>query len=77
MPAQLKNAYFTSSSSPAQGYPWRKPQATLSPTSGHFCKQQKLDYLAIVKAGVGHWYVERTRPDSIEMLPDVTITINQ
>lgn len=44
---------------------------------GHFCKQQKLDYLAIVKTGIGHWYVERARPDSIEVLPDVTITINQ
>jgi len=44
---------------------------------GHFCQTTGLDYLAIVKTGVGHWYVERTCPDSIDMLPDVTITINQ
>lgn len=44
---------------------------------GHFCQTTGLDYLAIVKAGIGHWHLEQTDEDSIDALPDVTITINQ
>ncbi|MBX9862419.1 MAG: hypothetical protein K2Y42_06660 [Hyphomicrobium sp.] len=44
---------------------------------GHYCQSGGLDYLSIVKTGIGHWALEQTDPDSIDLLPDVTITINQ
>lgn len=43
---------------------------------GHYCKTAGLDYLSIVKAAVGHWALEQDDPESIDALPDVTITIN-
>jgi len=44
---------------------------------GHYCQSAGLDYLSIVKNGIGHWALEQTDPNSIDLLPDVTITINQ
>lgn len=43
---------------------------------GHYCKAHGLDYLAIVKTGIGHWTIEQDDPDSIDALPDVTIAID-
>lgn len=44
---------------------------------GHYCHSSGLDYLSIVKTGVGHWTLEKIDPDSFDQMPDVTITINQ
>lgn len=44
---------------------------------GHYCEAEGLDYLSIVKTGIGHWALEQKDPDSIDALPDVTIIINQ
>jgi hypothetical protein len=44
---------------------------------GHYCKSAGLNYLSIVKTGIGHWALEQHDPDSIDAIPDVTITINQ
>ncbi len=44
---------------------------------GHYCQSADLDYLSIIKTGIGHWTVEQKEPDGLDSLPDVTITINQ
>lgn len=44
---------------------------------GHFCQSVGLDYLSIVKTGIGHWTVEQQEPEGIDPLPDVTIIIHQ
>lgn len=44
---------------------------------GHYCQSAGLNYLSILKTGIGHWALEQSDPDSIDVLPKVTITINQ
>ena len=43
---------------------------------GHYAQRRNLDFLKLLQTGIGHWHIEKTDPDSIEMLPTVTITVN-
>jgi hypothetical protein len=44
---------------------------------GHYCRFNGLDFLSVVRTGIGHWHLEQTDEDSLDALPNVTITINQ
>lgn len=44
---------------------------------GQYCRFNGLDFLAIVRTGIGHWHLEQHDEDSTDALPDVTIIINQ
>lgn len=44
---------------------------------GHFCLENDLAYQYLLAQGVGHWRLEMTDPESVETLPEVTITINE
>ena len=44
---------------------------------GHLCARDGLDFLAIVKRGIGHWQVERDDEDGLRLdLPPVHILID-
>lgn len=44
---------------------------------GHYCQCCGLDFLDIIRTGIGHWHLEQADEQSIDPLPDVIITINQ
>ncbi len=44
---------------------------------GHLAQAKGLDFLDLVRTGIGHWHLEQTDEDSIDVLPTVTITINE
>lgn len=44
---------------------------------GHYCRFNGMDFLKVVRTGIGHWHLEQIDEDSLDALPDVTIIINQ
>lgn len=42
---------------------------------GHLAQAKGLDFLPLVRTGIGHWHLEQTDEDSIDVLPSVIITI--
>lgn len=44
---------------------------------GHLCRRHGIDFLAVVRAAVGHWHLELTDEDSLDPLPEVIITIKE
>lgn len=44
---------------------------------GHLAQAKGLDFLDLVRTGIGHWHLEQTDENSIDVLPTVTITINE
>ena len=43
---------------------------------GHYAQRRNLDFLQLVQTGIGHWHLEQIDPDSLDMLPTVTVSIN-
>jgi len=44
---------------------------------GHYAQLQGLNYPHLLKTGIGHWHLEQIDEDSIDVLPDVIITIDR
>lgn len=44
---------------------------------GHFCDREELSFLQLVALAIGHCHLERAEADSLDALPEVTITINE
>ncbi|MGE0204703.1 MAG: hypothetical protein AB7E70_03250 [Hyphomicrobiaceae bacterium] len=44
---------------------------------GHYCVAHELSYLDLLARGVSHWHLELAAPDSIDLMPEVSITINE
>lgn len=43
---------------------------------GHYAQLKQLNFLKLVQRGIGHWHLEQSDPESIDVLPTVTIAIN-
>src|SRR5581483_7770175 len=44
---------------------------------GHYCAAHGIDFLEVVRTGIGHWSVERLEPENLHAFHDVSITINR
>lgn len=42
---------------------------------GHYAQREKLDFLKLVARAIGHWHLEQSDEDSIDVLPTVTILV--
>jgi hypothetical protein len=42
---------------------------------GHYYRAEKLDFLAIIKRGIGHWHAGRLHPNTFAPLPHVSIHV--
>jgi hypothetical protein len=49
--------------------------ADLIANLGHYAQRERLDFLKLVARAIGHWHLEQTDEDSIDVLPTVTILI--
>ncbi len=49
--------------------------ADLIANLGHYAQRERLDFLKLVARAIGHWHLEQTDQDSIDVLPTVTILI--
>ena len=48
---------------------------TLIATVGHYCRNNHIGFLSVLKRGIGRWYAEREKGHSTAPLPHVSIQI--
>jgi len=42
---------------------------------GHYANREGLDFIQLVKNGLGHWHLEQIDEESLDQMPTVSITI--
>jgi hypothetical protein len=54
----------------------REAVADLIADLGHYCDRHQLDFVHLLKRGIGHWHIEQRDPEGIDALPEIGVIID-